>query len=125
MKRVVKLGGSAILATMWPRLIAVIAGPVVAIAYGRAAQRDEGNGFEFTAAMRWRKAAHLMASVPLASDLCWKQWERIMRLPRRLAVPIGTEVAEQNHPIMHPPTQPAPGIVRQRAATQVGLASAA
>jgi hypothetical protein len=48
-----------------------------------------------------------------------------MRLPRRLAVPIGADVAAQNQPIMHPPTQPAPGIIGQRAATQVGLASAA
>lgn len=124
MKRVVKLEGSAILATMSPRLIAVIAGPVVAIAYGRAARRDESNGYEFTAAMRWRKAAHLMASIPLASDLCWKQWERIMRLPRRLAVPIGA-VAQQAQPRVLARIHPASEIIGVVAATQVPLASAA
>jgi hypothetical protein len=73
---------------MWTRLMAFIAGPATAIAYCRAAQRDEGNGYEFTAAMKWRKSAELVAFVPFAADLCWKQWERIMHLPRRLSGPI-------------------------------------
>jgi hypothetical protein len=124
MKRVVKFGGSATLATIWPRLIAVITGPVVAIAYCRAAQRDESSGYEFTAAMNWRRAAQLMASIPFASDLCWQQWERVMRLPRRLAVPIGA-VAQQAQPRVLARIHPAPEIIGVVAATQVPRASAA
>lgn len=55
--------------------------------YGRAAQRDERNGFPNTAAFEWRKAAELFASKTRAAEYCWRQWERIMHLPRRLAGP--------------------------------------
>lgn len=61
--------------------------PARAIGYGRAAQRDERNGFPYTAAVEWRNAAELFAPHTLAAAYCWRQWERIMRLPRRLAEP--------------------------------------
>src|SRR5450755_36420 len=57
--------------------------------YARAAQKDERNGFRYTAAMEWQFAAGLFASNTLAAEYCWQQWERIMHLPRRLAGPIG------------------------------------
>lgn len=114
MKQAVKFGGSA--AATWGRALAVISGPVVRIACCRAAQRDEVNGYSFTAAMEWRKAAGFMALVPAASDYCWKQWERIMLLPRRLAAPIveapaiaqmsmcrGLEPGPATNPIATPP----------------------
>jgi hypothetical protein len=59
-----------------------------ALHYGRAAQRDERNGFHYTAAMEWRYAAELFESGSLAADYCWGQWERIMHLPRQLAGPV-------------------------------------
>jgi hypothetical protein len=71
------------------RFVAAISSPVLAIAYCHAAQRDEKNGFPFTAAMEWRKAAELLNSIPAAADRCWRHWERLMQLPRRLADPIG------------------------------------
>jgi hypothetical protein len=61
-----------------------------ALQYGRAAQRDEHNGFPYTAAMAWRHAAELFVSGSAAAVYCWRQWERIMHLPRRLAVPISS-----------------------------------
>ena len=65
--------------------IAVIA---KAIHYGHAAHRDEEKGFPCTAAIEWRHAAELLQSNTLAAEYCWRQWERIMQLPRRLAGPI-------------------------------------
>ena len=56
-----------------------------AVYYVRAAQKDERNGFRYTAAMEWQLAAGLFASNTLAAEYCWRQWERIMHLPRRLA----------------------------------------
>jgi len=53
----------------------------------RAAQREERNGFLYTAAMKWRKAAELFAPDTRAVECCWREWERIMQLPRRLAGP--------------------------------------
>jgi len=53
------------------------------------ARRDERNGFPFSAAMEWREAAGLCASISLLADFCWREWERIMRLPRQMAIPIG------------------------------------
>jgi hypothetical protein len=76
---------------VWRRAVVALSGPVVAVAYCRAAQRDEKNGYVLTAAMEWRKAACLFVLVPTAADLCWQQWERIMGLPRRLAGPISEE----------------------------------
>ena len=61
-----------------------------------AAQQDEKNGFPFTAAMGWRKAAELFVLITSMFDLCWVEWERIMRLPRQLAGPISASNAEQS-----------------------------
>ena len=66
-----------------------IAALAKAFHYGRAAQRDERYGFHYTAAMEWRKAAGLFGPKTRAAEYCWRQWERIMNLPRRLAEPIG------------------------------------
>jgi hypothetical protein len=55
----------------------------------RAAKREERNGFKYTAAMEWRKAAELFATNTRAVEYCWREWERIMGLPRQLAGPIG------------------------------------
>jgi len=57
--------------------------------YACAAQRDERNGFPYTAAMEWRKAAELFPSKTRAAEYSWRKWERIMLLPRRLAGPVG------------------------------------
>jgi hypothetical protein len=51
------------------------------------AQKEERNGFKYTAAMKWRNAAELFAPDTRAVEYCWRQWERIMQLPRRLAGP--------------------------------------
>lgn len=61
-----------------------------AFQYCRSAHRDERNGFPYTAAVEWREAATLFASNSFFADRCWREWERIMQLPRRLAQPIGT-----------------------------------
>ncbi len=53
--------------------------------YIRAARCDEENGFPYTAASEWRKAAELLNWNTLAADYAWRQWERIMQLPRRMA----------------------------------------
>lgn len=63
--------------------------PARAFHYGCAAERDERKGFPCTAAMKWRKAAELFAWNTRAAEFSWQQWERLMRLPRRLAGPIG------------------------------------
>lgn len=55
----------------------------------RAAKREERNGFTYTAAMKWRNAAELFAPSTRAVEYCWREWERIMGLPRQLAGPIG------------------------------------
>jgi hypothetical protein len=88
MKTARKLGRSISAAIVWRRWIAAVSSPAIAVACCRAAQRDERNGYTFTAAMEWRKAAQLLAPIPVGAELCWRQWERIMRLPRRLAEPI-------------------------------------
>ena len=61
--------------------------------YGRAAERDERNFFPYTAAMEWRNAAELLGPTTAAAEYCWRQWERIMHLPRRLAGPVGLPMA--------------------------------
>ncbi len=66
-----------------------IAGRAKALQYSRAAELDERKGFPYTAAMEWRKAAELFPANTRAAEYSWRQWERIMRLPRRLAGPIG------------------------------------
>jgi hypothetical protein len=50
----------------------------------KSARREEKKGFPLTAAMKWRKAAELFNEEFLAES-CWREWERIMRLPRTLA----------------------------------------
>ena len=55
--------------------------------YVWAAYRDELNGFPYTAAMEWREAAALLLPISLTAEYCWRQWERIMRLPRQKAMP--------------------------------------
>ncbi len=65
-----------------------VAGVAKAVHYVRAAQRDEHNGFRYTAAMEWQFAAGLFGSNTLAAEYSWRQWERIMHLPRGLAGPI-------------------------------------
>jgi len=61
-----------------------------AFQYCRAARQDEQNGYRFTAAMEWHKAAELFAPVvPSLADRCWEEWERIVRMPRSLAGAIG------------------------------------
>ena len=57
--------------------------------YVRPAQRDECNGFPYTAALEWRYAAEVSAPRSAAAEYCWQQWERIMRLPRRLGGSLG------------------------------------
>lgn len=74
-------------AIMWRVL--KLGGPILALRYRRAAQRDEGNGLTFTAAMEWRKAAELSSCITLLANRYWREWERVMHMPRRLAQPIG------------------------------------
>jgi hypothetical protein len=74
--------------------MAVAFSSAIAVRYCLAAERDEKNGFPLTAAMEWRKAAELLTLVPLAADRCWRKWERIMRLPRRLAGPIDRSTSD-------------------------------
>ncbi len=71
------------------RCLLKIAGPILALRCRRAAQRDENNGFPFTAAMEWRKAAELSSWITLLANRYWQEWEGIMKVPRRLAEPIG------------------------------------
>jgi hypothetical protein len=56
--------------------------------YACAAQHDERNGFPYAAAMEWREAAELLVANTLPAEYCWRQWERIMHLSRRLAGPV-------------------------------------
>ena len=55
--------------------------------YVWAAYRDELNGFPYTAAIEWREAAELLLPISLAAEYCWRQWERILHLPRQMAMP--------------------------------------
>jgi hypothetical protein len=70
------------------RLPEIAAGLELAVGYCRVAERDEKNGYPFTAAMEWHKAAEMFSPITEVSDQCWQQWERIMHLPRRFACPI-------------------------------------
>ena len=91
MKRAVKLDGRRRRAVQHvPQLIAVALSSTTAMRYCLAAQRDEKNGFPFTAATEWRKAAELLPLSTPMSERCWLEWERIMRLPRHLAIPAGS-----------------------------------
>ncbi len=74
-----------------PHVIAVAAILSAASRYCRAAERDERRGYSYAAAFEWRKAAEFLGSMPTLANQCWQQWERLMRLPRHLAAPIGGE----------------------------------
>ena len=72
-----------------PKVLGLPWTPELAKAFhcSRDAQREERNGFKYTAAMKWRIAAELFAPDTRAVEYCWCEWERIMQLPRRLAGP--------------------------------------
>jgi hypothetical protein len=80
----------------WPKrryrpvrlLTAFLYSYAVAAAYCRAAARDERLGFPCTAAMEWRTAAELFTPNGILAEYCWGEWERIMHLPRRCAIPL-------------------------------------
>jgi len=79
---------AAAVAAMNVHYLACVAVVRKAIQYVSAANRDERINFPFTAAWEWREAAELFGSSDSAADYCWRQWERIMHLPRHLAAPI-------------------------------------
>jgi hypothetical protein len=70
--------------------------------YCLSARRDEKNGFPFTAAMEWQKAASLCFPNGLLADLCWRKWERIVRLPRKMAMPITDQALRDASTFQHP-----------------------
>lgn len=72
-------------ASMW--WLSNIILPARAVHYGCSAERDERSGFPNTAAMEWRSAAELLPANSRAAEYCWRRWERVMHLPRRLAGP--------------------------------------
>jgi hypothetical protein len=76
------------MAAVTARCLAYIAALRKAVHYVCAAQRDEQNRFPYTAALEWRKAAELLGCETPAAEYCWRQWERIVQLPRWLAGPI-------------------------------------
>jgi len=71
------------------RISAVAVDSIRGCRYWRAAENDERNGFPFTAAVEWQRAAECFACSSLLADQCWRQWERIVHLPRELSRPIG------------------------------------
>lgn len=77
-----------VIAAVAARWLSNVAALAKAFHYGHAAQHDERNGFPYTAAMEWRNAAELLCPKTRSAEYCWRQWERIMHLPRRLAQPI-------------------------------------
>ena len=89
---------------------------VKALHLRRAAQRDERHGLLYTAAIEWRHAAKLFAPNTLPSEYCWRQWERIMHLPRQLAGPVGS-----SRPVIVPLNPASRGLVLN----QIPLATAA
>jgi hypothetical protein len=78
-----------------------------ALRYCLAAQRDEKNEFPFTAAMEWQKAAGLCAAMVPVADLCWRQWERIVQLPRQMAEPIADPLQRDARTSQHLVVAPA------------------
>jgi hypothetical protein len=62
--------------------------PARAFHYACTAHHDERGGFSYTAAIEWRNAAESFAPYTLAAEYCWRQWERIMHLPRQFSGPI-------------------------------------
>jgi hypothetical protein len=65
-----------------------VTGPLLAMRLRRRAQKDEMDGLLFTAAMEWRIAAELCAPNRILAGWCWREWERIMHLPREMAGPV-------------------------------------
>lgn len=65
---------------------------------GGSAEQDEDRGFNCTAAFEWRTAADLLAPIPALADQCWRQWERLMQLPRSLVLPIDSTDSSQPQP---------------------------
>jgi hypothetical protein len=78
-----------------------------ALRYCLDAQRDEKNGFPFTAAMEWHRAADLFFPIAPFADLCWRKWERIVRLPRRFAEPIIDQLQRDARTSQHSVPTPA------------------
>lgn len=76
------------MAAVTARCLAYITALRKAVHYACAAHRDEQNDFPYAAALEWRKAAELFGSDTPAAEYCWRQWERIVQLPRWLAGPI-------------------------------------
>src|SRR5690242_17498644 len=69
-----------------------------ALAYCAAAEKDEQAGFVMTAALEWRHAAECFAWDTDSADRCWRNWERLMHLPRGLANAIGASEASVDFP---------------------------
>ncbi len=84
-------------------LVVVASGMAIGLRYCRLAQRDEQNGFCYTAALEWRKAAELLRPFEGLAGRCWQEWERIMQMPRRLAIPLSAD-----EPAITPMTKPEP-----------------
>ncbi len=80
--------------TISTQLLSALAVTGKALHYTCAAHKDERKGFPLTAAMEWRQAAEHFAANTVAAEYCWRQWQRIMRMPRELAGPIGVPAAE-------------------------------
>ena len=109
MKPVIKFdsGGDGCPAWKLRRLLARACTATLALRYCLAAQRDEKDGFPFTAAMEWHKAAVLFVSMGPLADLCWRQWERIVRLPRQMAEAIGDPLQRNARTSQHSVPAPA------------------
>ena len=88
MQTAIKRGGDGFARTRRSGL-ALVSGREIAVAWCRAAIRDEKSGYICSAAMEWRRAADRFGSTSTMAERCWRQWERLMHLPRRLAEPIG------------------------------------
>jgi hypothetical protein len=56
--------------------------------YHKRARKTEAEGLTYTAAMQLRKAAGLFDHEEWLAESCWREWERIMQLPRQLSPPI-------------------------------------
>ncbi len=88
MKPVVQFGRGGGQLWRWRHLLIAVSALAVALRYCRMAQQDEASGFPCTAALEWRRAAELCGCDRIAGH-CWRQWERIMGVPRQMSVPVG------------------------------------
>jgi hypothetical protein len=109
MKPVIKFVGGGEGRPAWKvrRLLALAGTASLALRYCLAAQLDEKNGFPFTAAMEWQKAADLLFPIGPFADLCWLKWERIVRLPRHMAKPISDQPQHDARTPQHSVPSPA------------------